>query len=79
MSGAATVDNAVAIAIAVVHAVTPLVGNIAIARVVGGRVRTDIGRDVCLGRCDMGEASEGRSREGEVDARHGGRIEKTKR
>lgn len=61
VSGAATVDDAIAIAIAVVYTVTPLVGNIAVARVVGGRVRADIGRDVCLSRSQMGEASQGRS------------------
>lgn len=49
VSGAATVDEALAVAVAIVHAVAPFVGDVAVARVVDGRVCAGIGGDVCLG------------------------------
>lgn len=48
MSGAATVDDTVAIAVAVVYTVSPFAGDIAVAGVVDGCIGTGVGCDIGL-------------------------------
>lgn len=69
--GTTAVDNAVAITATVANTSAPFVGDIKVAGGVARPVSTSIRCDVGLSLSHAREASENRSRQGKVGARHG--------